>query len=744
MEKKQNKYSIRKFSVGASSILIGALLFLGAGTAQAAEEEQQQVDATQSKQEVNTNTSLSDESNQNNTQDINQVNSKDATTESSSQKDVHNAQDVATESDLTTNDVNPKYNEQDKADTATKDQQAEGTTKENQTKSTESPVDPEYNEQDKVDTATKDQQAEETTKEDQTKSTESPVDPEYNEQDKVDTATKDQQAEETTKEDQTKSTESPVDPEYNEQDKVDTATKDQQAEGTTKDTQEQTSTNQQSKVERPQNVIQDNKLTQTNNANVANEDIVATQDNTGVEADNQQVVSEKVDISQQNDTVSLEQLQSELQSTDSSQDNSKDEDSTSTLKALKDSAVATVPKQTQQTSEQTNEQPTKTAKQGQYKNDDPIILVHGFNGFTDDINPPILSHYWGGDKLNIRQDLQDNGYETYEASIGALSSNYDRAVELYYYIKGGTVDYGAAHAEKYGHERYGKTYEGVYKDWQPGQKVHLVAHSMGGQTVRQLEELLRNGNPEEIAYQKEHGGEISPLYQGGNDNMITSITTLGTPHNGTVASDELGNEAFIRQVVYDYVKFKGNTDSHSDFGLNQWGLKQKEGESYLDYVKRVQNSKLWKTQDNGLYDLSTEGAAKLNANTSLNPNIVYKTYTGESTRPTLFGRQKSDLNMFLPFTLTGNIIGKTANTSWRENDGLVSVVSSQHPNNQAYVDATDEIQKGVWQVTPVRHGWDHVDFVGQDATDPTHDSVELQQFWHGIADELVRSEQLDA
>ncbi|RIO84123.1 YSIRK-type signal peptide-containing protein [Staphylococcus gallinarum] len=640
MEKKQNKYSIRKFSIGASSILIGALLFLGAGTAQAAEEEgQQQVDATPSKQEVNTNTSLSDESNQNNTQAINQENSKDATTESSSQKDVHNAQDVATESDLTTNDVNPKYNEQDKADTATKDQQAEGTTK---------------------------------------------------------------------------------------------------------DTQEQTSTNQQSKVERPQNVIQDNKLTQTNNANVANEDIVATQDNTAVEADNQQVVSEKVDSDQQNDTVSLEQLQSELQSTDSPQDNSKDEDSTSTLKALKDSAVATVPKQTQQTSEQTNEQPTKTAKQGQYKNDDPIILVHGFNGFTDDINPPILSHYWGGDKLNIRQDLQDNGYETYEASIGALSSNYDRAVELYYYIKGGTVDYGAAHAEKYGHERYGKTYEGVYKDWQPGQKVHLVAYSMGGQTVRQLEELLRNGNPEEIAYQKEHGGEISPLYQGGNDNMITSITTLGTPHNGTVASDELGNEAFIRQVVYDYVKFKGNTDSHSDFGLNQWGLKQKEGESYLDYVKRVQNSKLWKTQDNGLYDLSTEGAAKLNANTSLNPNIVYKTYTGESTRPTLFGRQKSDLNMFLPFTLTGNIIGKTANTSWRENDGLVSVVSSQHPNNQAYVDATDEIQKGVWQVTPVRHGWDHVDFVGQDATDPTHDSVELQQFWHGIADELVRSEQLDA
>jgi triacylglycerol lipase len=36
---------------------------------------------------------------------------------------------------------------------------------------------------------------------------------------------------------------------------------------------------------------------------------------------------------------------------------------------------------------------------------------------------------------------------------------------------------------------------------------------MGGQTIRQLEELLRNGNREEIEYQKKHGGEISPLFK---------------------------------------------------------------------------------------------------------------------------------------------------------------------------------------------------------------------------------------
>ena len=36
--------------------------------------------------------------------------------------------------------------------------------------------------------------------------------------------------------------------------------------------------------------------------------------------------------------------------------------------------------------------------------------------------------------------------------------------------------------------------------------------------------------------------------------MVSSITTLGTPHNGTHASDVLGNEAVVRQVVYDIGK----------------------------------------------------------------------------------------------------------------------------------------------------------------------------------------------
>ena len=132
---------------------------------------------------------------------------------------------------------------------------------------------------------------------------------------------------------------------------------------------------------------------------------------------------------------------------------------------------------------------------------------------------------------------------------------------------------------------------------------------------------------------------------------------------------------------------------HVDFGLSQWGLKQQPNESYVDYVKRVKDSKLWQTKDNGFYDLTREGATNLNRQTSLNPNIVYKTYTGESTRIIIW-TSKSDLILFFPFTLTANVIGKAAEKEWRENDGLVSVISSQHPFNQAYTQATDTNQKG--------------------------------------------------
>ena len=48
------------------------------------------------------------------------------------------------------------------------------------------------------------------------------------------------------------------------------------------------------------------------------------------------------------------------------------------------------------------------------------------------------------------------------------------------------------------------------RDWEPG-KNSFIGHSMGGQTIRQMEEFLRNGNQEEIEYQRQHG-VLYPIY----------------------------------------------------------------------------------------------------------------------------------------------------------------------------------------------------------------------------------------
>lgn len=412
-------------------------------------------------------------------------------------------------------------------------------------------------------------------------------------------------------------------------------------------------------------------------------------------------------------------------------------------KATAQPARTTSHGQTQTTPAPTSTDKVKSLVKSKFINRDRIIFVHGFSGLVGD-NAPKGSNYWGGTKYKMIEDLRNAGYNVFEAGVSAFGSNWDRASELYAYIKGGIVDYGAAHATKYGHERYGRTYESILPNWHPGQRIHLVGHSMGGQTIRLLEQLLRQGDPEEIAYQKEHGGTISELFQGHHDNTVTSITTIATPHNGTVASDDLGNTEFIKRLLYEYNIFAGRKGQKIDYGLKQWGLAQREGGTYAEYAKRVSNSPLFTSKDTALNDLTREGASILNARVDLNPDIYYKSYTGSATYETIFGTQIADPYMNIGHVLTGDLIGMTDDPAWRENDGLVSVISSQHPDDEAFenVDFNAPAVKGIWQVTPTLNGWDHTDFTGQDALDWHHPGAELQKFYHDLVEDLVRKEEV--
>ena len=97
--------------------------------------------------------------------------------------------------------------------------------------------------------------------------------------------------------------------------------------------------------------------------------------------------------------------------------------------------------------------------------------------------------------------LTDAGYEVYTPSIGPVASNWDRACELYAYLVGGTVDYGQYHSAQNGHSRYGRTFKGVLPELNDADstlKIHLVGHSMGGETIRMLAQLLENGDADEM------------------------------------------------------------------------------------------------------------------------------------------------------------------------------------------------------------------------------------------------------
>ena len=121
-------------------------------------------------------------------------------------------------------------------------------------------------------------------------------------------------------------------------------------------------------------------------------------------------------------------------------------------------------------------------------NKHPIILMHGFMGWgRDEMNG---YYYWGG-KMDLESHLKSLGYDVYTVSVGPISSNWDRAVEMFYQIKGGSVDYGKVHSEKFKIKQFpDKNFKGLYPEWDEKNPVHIIAHSQGGQTARMLEHLL--------------------------------------------------------------------------------------------------------------------------------------------------------------------------------------------------------------------------------------------------------------
>lgn len=372
-------------------------------------------------------------------------------------------------------------------------------------------------------------------------------------------------------------------------------------------------------------------------------------------------------------------------------------------------------------------------KSGSVDKSYPYIFVHGFLGWGEDEGINADAPYWGATACHLIERLRENGVECCDASVGPLSSNWDRACELYAQLTGTRVDYGAAHSAEHEHSRYGRTYtEPIIDGWGEVDendlvnKVNLIGHSFGGNTIRLLQGLLAQGDAEEIA--ATDSDDISPLFTGGKANWVNSITTVCAPNNGTTLAyiaNDLHLVEILEIAVYLYAGIMGRSplNGYVDFHLEQFGLTQVPGETpSLSFLTKAISTMLRQKYDSAAYDLSCDGAKELNDRVGIDSDTYYFSYAFKTT---VTGKIKNEqlpvsstLFILAPFaTMMGVYSGNSdapynVDESWRENDGLVNVISARYPFDDPHTDFDpNNIQTGIWNVMPLSDG-DHGNAIG--------------------------------
>ncbi|KAL5983970.1 hypothetical protein ACLOJK_018072 [Asimina triloba] len=262
----------------------------------------------------------------------------------------------------------------------------------------------------------------------------------------------------------------------------------------------------------------------------------------------------------------------------------------------------------------------------------PIVLVHGIFGFGKGVVSQALhvsrlgglSYFAGAEKKTERVLVPD---------LGSLTSIHDRARELFYYLKGGRVDYGEEHSRIYGHSRFGRMYEkGHYPEWDGHHPIHFVAHSAGAQVVRLLQQMLADKS-----FEGHHDT---------NDNWVLSITSLSGALNGTtrtyldgmlVEDGRSMQSICLLQVLrigvtfYHWFNFAWLKNYYS-FGFEHFNFTwQKTG--IMGLVDCLScNAGPFASGDWVLPDLTIQGSMKLNSKIKTFPHTFYFSYASKRTR----------------------------------------------------------------------------------------------------------------
>ncbi|DBA02280.1 TPA: hypothetical protein N0F65_006155 [Lagenidium giganteum] len=373
----------------------------------------------------------------------------------------------------------------------------------------------------------------------------------------------------------------------------------------------------------------------------------------------------------------------------------------------------------------------------------PVILVHGFLGYGREELGGLK--YWGTFHGDYEQRLNDQGFDVRTAVVGPVASNWDRAVELFAYIKGGCVNYGPNHSVARGHSVTGRCFHGIYPEWGnvvngKVNKIHLVGHSMGGQTIRMLAQLLAHGT-KGAPVQEDPSSHT--LFAGGKADWVHSITTISTPNLGTPIGDAVRSQSDnIKNLAAGFFNLI-NANPNAlvwDAKLDQWGISPRQpGESLTNYFIRVADSSLFSAgyKDTAAWSLAVAGATEENNWVTTLPNIYYYSFSTQDTFRlfnVVLPRPLSMLAILQPIsTFLGSQIVQNMGFSqeWQHNDGLVPTISMRSDGKAEVVEGVQQSKPGRWHHVATFTTLDHGAIIGMKLTQDVIDvySTHCQLLW---------------
>ncbi|MBR2686013.1 MAG: hypothetical protein IKE59_08225 [Erysipelotrichaceae bacterium] len=309
------------------------------------------------------------------------------------------------------------------------------------------------------------------------------------------------------------------------------------------------------------------------------------------------------------------------------------------------------------------------------------IFVHGLSGWGSyDIQYERMP-YWGMRNGDLMKQLKEKGYECYAASVAPHGSAHDRACELYAQLFGEVTDYGEAHAEKYGHARYGKDFRNspLIPKLKENDKLVFFGHSFGGATIRLFADILANGRKEE--------GD-SPFFRGGKGDLIFALYLLAAPSTGTTAYDMYLDASFHPE---DY----------------PFSLKERIASKMMSSNNSAKKEEM-NPLDSAAYDMHIDHAIAMNETMALDENVYYFSQPCRITEYQSGIAVPNEKACELLFLRTPKLMGRYTGTTkggfvidekWKANDGLVNTISAMYPYPQKHKPfEKDRIEPGIWNV----------------------------------------------